>query len=205
MRLREAFRRFGALSSVTFSLLSQAAIARAGEVPSPSTDAELAGKVDRASLERIAVARDPQLKAAAHRIRSIVAQGASEGSIPPPDFMAQIWQVPLARPLAFADAGMIMLGLSQSFPAIGSLSSKEDARKHEARAEAAMLAGATLDLVRHVDHAYVDYVSAVARRRIHVDHQRLLERMDDLARAQRRSVNRPKKRRRPCDCRPRSS
>jgi outer membrane protein TolC len=185
MRLREALRRSGALSSVLFSILSHTVIARSagGETPPSSTEPELAGKVDRASLERIAVARDPQLKAAAHRIRSIAAQGASEGSIPPPDFMAQVWQVPLSHPLNFADAGMIMLGLSQSFPAIGSLSSKEEARKHEARAEAAMLAGATLDLVRQVDHAYVDYVSAVARRRIHADHQKVLERMNDLARA----------------------
>jgi outer membrane protein TolC len=170
--------RLGAVSILLATTLVSSV--RAEQAP---TDAPLPSPVDRASVERLAVVRSPALKAMVHRIRAIDAQGQSEGSLPAPEFMAQIWQVPFAHPLSLDDAGMIMVGLAQTFPAPGSLGPKEDARHHEARAEAAMLAQATLDVVRQVDHAFVDYRSAVARRHVQEDRRRILAKWVDAARA----------------------
>jgi outer membrane protein TolC len=91
--------------------------------------------------------------------------------------MFQIWQVPFAHPVSFRDSQMIMAGVSQTFPAPGSLSERAEARDHAATAEEAMLADRARDLVRDVEHAYADLTEAVARHHAHVEHRGVAERL----------------------------
>jgi outer membrane protein TolC len=201
MRLTRATARIGAVSwlVVTHGMLLGSARAGApfGEGRSapvggpdahvgtgtPPTDAELAGRIDRSTIERAAVARSPGLQAAEHRVRALAEESSSEGGLPAPELMVQLWQIPLSRPYAIGDAGMAMVGLQQSFPAPGSLGAKADAKAHEARAEAAMALIRARDLIRSVDHAFVDYTEATSRHRVHVDHQQVMQRVVEVARA----------------------
>src|SRR5262245_49286068 len=79
---------------------------RRGTAP-VADETTLAKSVDLPTLEATAVARNPGLVEAAYRVRALTADARSEGSLPPPQFMAELWMVPLARPYALQDAGML--------------------------------------------------------------------------------------------------
>jgi outer membrane protein TolC len=140
----------------------------------------------RAAIIREALAKNPGLKAAAERVRSMRSMGRAEGRLPDPEVMFQIWQVPFAHPVSFGDSQMIMAGVSQTFPAPGSLSARAESRDRAATAEEAMLADKARDLVRDVQHAYADLVEAVARHHAHVEHRGVAARL--VAAAQARQV-----------------
>lgn len=148
-----------------------------GRAPEP----DLTGPVDRAALERALLARHPELIAASHRVRTIVAAARAEGALPEPTVMAQLWQVPLERPYAVDDANMLMVGVEQRFPAPGALGMREDARGHQALAELAMLRARARDLVRELQLAFADYVEATARHEVNLRHREILERTESLA------------------------
>lgn len=137
----------------------------------PAADESLAHNPDRATFIRLALARNPGLKAQADRVRATRAMATAEGRLPDPEVMFQMWQVPFARPLAFGDSQMIMAGVTQAFPAPGSLAARSEARGYAATAEEAMLADRARDLVRDVQHAYTDLTEATSRHRTHVDHR----------------------------------
>jgi hypothetical protein len=121
MRLRNAVRRVSAQTSTIVLLTAFALTARAEAPPRaasltsdlaltpagfrPPSDLELQGRVNRATLERAAIARNPALQAAEHRVRALTEEARAEGGLPEPEFMAWVWQVPIARPYALGDAG----------------------------------------------------------------------------------------------------
>jgi len=139
--------------------------------------------VDRASLLAMAVRAHPAVRASEQRAAARALEAKSEGSLPAPEAMMQIWQVPIARPQAINEAQMVMFGVGQSFPAIGARAALERAGELEAAAERAMTADRARQIRREVDHAYADYVEATARHRIHLEHRLVATRTFDLARA----------------------
>jgi outer membrane protein, heavy metal efflux system len=139
--------------------------------------------VDRASVVAEALHAHPSIRAAEQRASATQRGGEAEGSLPPPEAMMQIWQVPVAKPWAVGDAQMIMFGVGQSFPAAGVRGARERAVLHEADAERAMIAETARQIRRDVEHAFADYVEATTRHRIHADHRALAARTLDLARA----------------------
>jgi outer membrane protein, heavy metal efflux system len=139
--------------------------------------------VDRASLIAEALHAHPAIRSAEQRASAARRSGEAEGSLPPPEAMMQIWQVPIAKPYALSDAQMIMFGVGQSFPAAGARAARERAAGHEADAERAMVAMAALQIRREVDHAFADYAEATARHQVHAEHRILAIRTLDLARA----------------------
>lgn len=148
-----------------------------------SAEAEEVTAIDRATL-LAAVAHDhPAARSAEHRAAANIRAGDAEGSLPPPEAMVQVWQVPLAKPYAVGDAQMIMFGVGQAFPAPGARGARQRAAEHEALAERAMGTDRARQLRREVDHAYADYVEATARHRVHLEHRTSLVRTVDVARA----------------------
>src|SRR5580658_7048022 len=139
--------------------------------PPPNVDANLAGPLDRGTLVRLVVTRNPAVRAASQRARATETTADGEGRLPPPQVMGQVWQVPLARPYAFGDSQMIMVGVGQSFPAPGSLGAREAARRQEARVDEATAAERSRQVARDAEHAFADYAEAAARHGIHADHQ----------------------------------
>jgi outer membrane protein, heavy metal efflux system len=166
-------RRGLAASAVSFVLLTSTGAS--GDVS--------VGPLDRAAAVRTAIAAHPGIAAAEKRAHATALMAEAEGSLPPPEVMLQVWQVPLARPYAVGDAGMAMVGLGQTFPAPGSRGARERAGMHVASAERAMVADRTRSIRRDAEHAFADYVEATARHRIHVEHRAVAERTLALARA----------------------
>lgn len=146
-------------------------------------ESELVGQVDAEMLARIAIARSPALVAGARRVRAMAASARAESSLPEPRLAADIWQVPLSRPWAVGDAQMIMLSVSQTFPAPGVLGMREEAKAHEAKAEAKMVVASARELVRSVDQAFVDYVAATLRHRARLRYRDAIARMVELSKA----------------------
>jgi len=146
-------------------------------------DGGLASAADRATIVREALARNPGLKGAAERVQSMRSASRAEGRLPDPELMFQTWQVPFERPLSFRDSQMVMAGVSQTFPAPGSLSAAARARDDAATAEEAMLVDRARDLVRDVQHAYADLTEGAARHHAHVDHRGVAARLVAAAQA----------------------
>jgi outer membrane protein TolC len=165
--------------AATLATLELAGPARAD---SGVSDARLAAPVDRVTLVVAAVARSPAVRAAAQQARAATLEASAQGRLPPPEAMVWVWQVPVSRPYAL-DSQMIMVGLTQSFPAPGSLGAREAAKGAEARAELAMADDASRQLVKDVEHTYAAYVEATSRHRVHRGHLEVAERVLAIAQA----------------------
>lgn len=139
--------------------------------------------VDRASLLAMVVRSHPAVRASQERASARAKEAESEGSLPPPEAMMQIWQVPIAKPYAVGDAQMIMFGIGQTFPALGARGARQRAGELDAAAERAMGADRVRQIRRDIDHAFADYVEATARHRIHLEHRLVATRTAELARA----------------------
>jgi outer membrane protein TolC len=139
--------------------------------------------LERAEVQRAVLAHHPAVTAAESRARAARAEVDAAGHLPAPEAMAQIWQIPFDKPYAIDRAGMIMIGLSQRFPAPGSLGAREDARKSEATLAETRVSAEERAVARAVGHAYVDYAEATERRAIHANHEHLERRLVDLSRA----------------------
>lgn len=140
-------------------------------------------EVSRASLVAAALRVHPAIKASEARAVARRRVADAEGSLPPPEVMTQIWQVPLAKPYAIGDAQMIMIGVGQTFPAIGARAARQRAGELDATAEQAMTADRARQIRREVDHAFADYVEATSRHRIHLVHQTVAKRTAAVASA----------------------
>lgn len=163
-----------AIGAFTASTLSAGALAHADDTTRP---------IDRATVLELAVRAHPALAASEERAQATTRRGDAERSLPPPETMLQLWQVPLAKPYSIPDAQMIMVGVSQSFPAPGARGARARASQHEAAAERAVLADRRRLIRRDVDHAFAEYVEATSRHDIHLEHRRVAARTVDLARA----------------------
>jgi outer membrane protein TolC len=146
-------------------------------------DAALDRPLDLAALEATVLSRQPSLTAATHRIRALAERARAEGKLPPPEIMADIWQIPFAKPYAIDKAGMIMFSIRQQFPAPGVLDKMSEAMALEAQAEVEKAIGEARSIVREVDKAYADYAEATERHRAHDTHMRIVEQMVAAARA----------------------
>jgi outer membrane protein TolC len=134
------------------------------------------------TLEALVLRRHPRLVAAAHRVRALAERAHAEGSLPAPELMAEIWQIPFTKPYALDKAGMMMFAVKQTIPAPGSLDRMAEARALEVQAEAAKVAGEARGLVREVDRAFADYLEATARHAAHEAHRAVVDEMVAVAR-----------------------
>ncbi len=159
----------GVFFSVTFATLS--AHAAADSLP----------PVDRISILRAALRAHPGVDASEQRAHAT--EVGATASLPAPELMAQVWQVPIARPYAVDEAAMVMVGIGQRFPAPGSLGARARAGLQTAAAERAMADDRARMIRRDADHAFADYVEASARHAIHSEHRAIVATTVSLARA----------------------
>jgi outer membrane protein, heavy metal efflux system len=136
---------------------------------------ELATRVELEAVEHAALLRHPALREGESRVRSLARSARAEAALPPPELIAELWQVPLERPFAIDDAGMLMFGLRQHVPAAGSLDDKARASAFEARGARAMVVQQTRSLLREVGISFADYAESVEKERLYLEHLRLLE------------------------------
>ena len=174
--------RAGREAALSCAVVAYACTLHASGPPSPE-DPSLATGVDRAVLVREAVARSPAVRAAKGRARAMEREGDAVSRLPPPSAMVQVWQVPLARPYAVGDAQMAMLGVEQEFPAPGARGEREAAKAALAREGDAMAADRARQAASLADHAFADYLEATQRRKVHVTHGDVGERLLRVAEA----------------------
>ena len=144
---------------------------------------ELSAPIDRATVVHAAESAHPGIRASAKRAHAAGLAAAAAGSLPPPEVMVQVWQVPIAKPYALGDAGMVMVGLGQTFPSPGARSARERAGEQMAEAERAMSIDRARMIRREAEHAFADYVEASARHAVHVEHRAVALRALTLAQA----------------------
>src|SRR5260221_3498364 len=156
----------------------------------PSTvfaDEDLPTPLTREAAERVAVERHPAVRAAREHARAMDRRADAEGKLPSPELDFELWQVPFSKPYAFDQAGMLMLGLRQRFPAPGSQGFTADAMRADARATLRNADQAARDVRRRAGHAFADYVEASERVRVHGTHVGLAHKMREAALAKYRS------------------
>src|SRR5512136_2457799 len=107
--------------AVVAAVLSISTGAAAQELPSP---------LDRDAVIALAIERNPTIHASHDRARAADRRADADGTLPSPELDLQVWQLP------FSDKqGMVMAGVQQRFPALGSaLGQRAAAGYAEARA-----------------------------------------------------------------------
>ena len=150
---------------------------------SPDSERALAGPLTLERAVAVALAQNPGLRAAAHRVRGQELIAEAEGKPAGPLLSLDIWQVPLARPWAVHESPMVMLALRQPIAPAGLLRRRAAARRHEAEAGSAERDVQAQALALAVRHAFIEYAAVTARHALHVEHQQVSERVLELARA----------------------
>ena len=149
----------------------------------PSTsDAQLNEPLDRRALLRAALQRNPAMRVSEQKARAMRSSAKAEGGLPSPELMGQVWQVPFSHPTQL-DAQMIMVGVSQDFPAPGVLSAREQSMAAQANQEEAMTGDRARTILREAGHAFSDYQESSAKHRVHRAHLQITKRLFDVAEA----------------------
>ncbi len=153
------------------------------EAPRAATPARETGGDCRAIAERV-VREHPRLRALRSRTRAGLARARSEGALPAPELMLEVWDFPIGDPQTADRDGMYMAGLSQEFPPAGSL----DARARAAAEESRGLLGEAAEEARELRSAAFEACSTWAARALEVERLRasedLVVRMQELLRTQ---------------------
>jgi outer membrane protein TolC len=166
--------------AVALALRDRDALAQPKDAP--VTDAELQRPLDRRTALRAAIERNPAIHVSEQRARAMRASARAEGGLPPPELMGQVWQVPFSRPAAL-NTQMIMVGVSQTFPAPGVLGAREQAMTAQATGEEAMAGDRARMIVRETGHAFTDYRESSSRHAVHRTHVEITRHLFDIAEA----------------------
>jgi outer membrane protein TolC len=153
-----------------------------GPPADPVSDARLTAPLDRKTLLRAVVARSPAVRASEQRALAMRSEAKGEGSLPPPEAMAQVWQVPFSKPYAL-DTQMIMFGVTQEFPSPGARGAREDAMIAQAQGEEAMAGDRARQARREAGYAFADYSESSAKYRLHRTQAQITRHLLDVARA----------------------
>jgi len=143
----------------------------------------LEGPLRLEQVTRLALERNPALRAASLRVDSLRRQADADALLPAPELMAEAWQVPFAKPWSLYDAQMLSLSLKQTFPSFGANTARAESRQRAADAEAARRSLLELELGREVGHAFVDLQEATARHAIRTRHEAIAGRIVAAAQA----------------------
>lgn len=139
--------------------------------------------LDRETVVFEAVARSPALASLGHRVRALVHAGHAEGSLPTPELMFQVQNLPLLRPYALGDANMYMFEFRQRFPAAGSLDARARSMAEEGQAMLAELAGEERLVAERGANAFASYLQAHSEKNLQQEQLSFLKRMGDAVRA----------------------
>jgi outer membrane protein TolC len=131
---------------------------------------------------RAAVQRNPAVEVPELRARAMRASAKAEGGLPSPELMGQVWQVPFAHPTQL-DAQMIMVGVTQNFPAPGVLSAREQSMAAQAKQEEAMSEDRARMILREAGHAFSDYQESSSKHRVHRSHFQITRHLFEVAEA----------------------
>jgi len=142
------------------------------------------------AILRLALARNPDLAEEQQRVAAAQARARQASRLPDPQLKYEQWGVSLRRPFALDEADTLMLGLSQNFPAPGTLDARAQAGNEQVANAAASQDTRRRNLRAQVRRAFADYYRADRELRLHREHVELTARLVELARASYRSGQR---------------
>jgi cobalt-zinc-cadmium efflux system outer membrane protein len=140
----------------------------AAESAGASTDApaETAGEsfvfASCDDVARIAVARNPGLRAPRERARAALAMARAEGALPAPTASVAVWDFPIGDPSLADREGMYMLTVAQELPPPDALDASARAMVEEARAALGELDEMRREIAGEAMHACADWAGAAA-------------------------------------------
>jgi outer membrane protein TolC len=169
----------GSASSSSAFHVTLARRAAALSAPAPADDLPHT----REGFTRAVIARDPGMAARVERAREAFEQAGVESSLPSPEAVAQVWNVPFSQPWSLGDADMYMIELRQRLPPPGLLGARERQGAAMASAALAELATRERELARRVATAWAEHLAASLHHRVHHEHLAVVDRMADAARA----------------------
>lgn len=135
--------------------------------------------LQREVFVRAVLDRSPVPASARAQARVAQAEARRVASLPEPELMLEVSPLPLQRPAALGEAGMVEVGLRQVIPAPGSLGRREAALQHLA-SESVELGQASLrEVAREAAHVFVDYATATELSLLHGKHHELVGRLQE--------------------------
>lgn len=142
------------------------------------------------TILRLALVNNPDLAEQRARVASARARTDQMRRLPDLQLKYEQWGVPLQRPFAVGEANAVMLGLSQTFPAPGTLDARARVADEDTATAAASEALRKRELRAQVRRGVADYYRADRELRLHREHVELTARLVELARASYRSGHR---------------
>ncbi len=146
-------------------------------------EASLAHEARLGPMVRLARARNPELQASRERALAAQARAAAEVHLPDTELKYEQWQVPLTAPLSLDRAGMLMVGLRQTFPPLGTRAARGRMADQDTAVLGEVLHARDRDIAVDVRRAYGQYWRAETEYRVHQEHVGLLAHIVDMARA----------------------
>jgi len=146
-------------------------------------EALLAKEARLRSILQIALTRNPEVAEARMRSRAALDRADASARLPDLVLKYQLWGAPLNQPWKLGQAQMHMIGVSQTFPAWGSLDAQSKAGAEEVRMLVELQHARELDIVVKVEKAYFDYYRADRELAIHREHMGLVHAAVELVRA----------------------
>jgi outer membrane protein TolC len=120
-------------------------------------------------VERLALARNPEIEVAARRVAAMEAHVTVAGALDDPMAMYRGWGVPLQRPWNFNDA-QNMISISQAFPGSGKRALRTSVAESDVDVAKAQLDEVRLQVRVRVHKAFDDLLRAGDELRIHDQH-----------------------------------
>jgi cobalt-zinc-cadmium efflux system outer membrane protein len=161
-------------------LAATSTAARAGD---EADEAELVRAPRLEVALRLARARNPDLAEIRARAEASRARAEASGRLPDPELKGELWGVPIVSPVSFGRADTIMVGVRESFPALGTRAAERRMAEEEAAAVQDGGRARERELTARVRRAFADYARAEHEARIHREHTGILSRLMELTRA----------------------
>jgi len=151
--------------------------------PSRVSADDLMGEVRLEQVVRIALAQNPEIAEVNARTRAFSERSKAVSHLPDPEFQYQLWSAPLARPYALDEAQMHMFGLSQTFPAPGTLDAQSRAVSEQAKGMMEARRTREQDLIARVHRTFAEYYRADREYAVHLEHAQLAQQILEITRA----------------------
>ena len=148
--------------------------------PSPDLDAQLSQALDAETLVKIALARNPEVRELAARVRAQLEEVRRVGSLDDPMLTLKTEELPF-RPNGMSGDRANVLGLEQRLPFPGTLGLRAESALRAAEAMAAMVEDRERDIVARVRKAFVEYASMTRHLAIHTEHVQILSELEKIS------------------------
>lgn len=176
-----------AVLAATLGTQASAAPSSGGRAPAAEDEAELARTARLDTVLRLALERNPDVAESRARVMSAEARAQAASRLPDLEAKYEQWGVPLARPYALNRSDTVMVGVRQTFPALGTLDARQRAAMEDAGSAQEIERARRQDVAVQVRRTFATYYRADNELRLHLEHAGLTSRVLELAKLSQRT------------------